>query len=207
MSLLLPWGFYTLTLYSPSILIQVFEYNSQCLIMWSIRVCRTSVRAPLAFRVSIERSGVSLIRLPLYATWSFSVASFSSLPLIWIFSVLIIMWQVISFSSCIWFVFWEFLELLWAYSSLCQIFFFEILLKIFSGHLIWESSPASSPIIPKFGLFIMSQYSRLFVSELLDFTVFWLICLFLPLYFNAWEFFSIHYLLFGMLISDSSTHT
>ena len=37
-----------------------------------------------------------------------------------------------------------------------------ILLKVFSGPLNWELSPSSSPIILRFGLFIVSQISWMF---------------------------------------------
>ena len=52
-----------------------------------------SVQDFLAFIVSIEKSGVILIGLPLYVTWPFSVAALSALSLFYMFSVLIIMCQ------------------------------------------------------------------------------------------------------------------
>jgi hypothetical protein len=41
----------------------------------------TSDPSLLAFIVFIEKSGVILIGLPLYATWSFSLAAFNNLSL------------------------------------------------------------------------------------------------------------------------------
>jgi hypothetical protein len=55
------------------------------------RLCRTSILAPLAFRVSIEKSGVILMSLPFYVTWSFPLAAFNILYLVCVFCVLIIM--------------------------------------------------------------------------------------------------------------------
>ena len=45
----------------------------------------------LNFRVSVEKSDVILIGLPLYVTWPFSLAAFNILSLFCAFSVLIIM--------------------------------------------------------------------------------------------------------------------
>jgi hypothetical protein len=42
-----------------------------------LRVCMTSVQALLAFSVSVEKSGVILIGLPLYVTWPFSPTAFN----------------------------------------------------------------------------------------------------------------------------------
>jgi hypothetical protein len=39
----------------------------------SLRVCKTSVQDFLAFRVSVEKSGIVLIVLPLYVTWPFQI--------------------------------------------------------------------------------------------------------------------------------------
>lgn len=54
-------------------------YNSLGWHLWSHRVCNTSIQAPLAFRVSIEKSDVILIGMLLYVTWSFFLAGFYSL--------------------------------------------------------------------------------------------------------------------------------
>jgi hypothetical protein len=51
----------------------------------------TSVQPLLAFRVFLEKSGVILIGLPLYVTWSFLLTTFNSLYLFCAFTVLIIM--------------------------------------------------------------------------------------------------------------------
>ena len=52
---------------SPSMMIENFAgYSSLGWHLCSLRVCMTSVQALLAFRVSIEKSGVILIGLPLY---------------------------------------------------------------------------------------------------------------------------------------------
>jgi hypothetical protein len=57
----------------------------------SLRVWMTSVQDLLAFRVSIEMSGVILIGLPLYVSWPFSLIAFNILSLFCAFIVLIIM--------------------------------------------------------------------------------------------------------------------
>ena len=51
----------------------------------------TSDQALLAFIVSVEKSGIILIGLPLYVTWPLSLAAFNILYLFCVFSVLIIM--------------------------------------------------------------------------------------------------------------------
>ena len=57
----------------------------------SLRVCMMSVQALLAFIVSVEKSGVILIGLPLYVPWSFSRTAFNILYLLWALGVLTIM--------------------------------------------------------------------------------------------------------------------
>ena len=56
-----------------------------------LRICMTSDQALLDFIVSVAKSGVILIGLPLYVTWPFSLAAFNILSLFCAFSVLIIM--------------------------------------------------------------------------------------------------------------------
>jgi hypothetical protein len=51
----------------------------------------TSVQAFLAFIVSVEKPGVSLIGLSLYVTCPFSLAAFNILSFLCAFSILIIM--------------------------------------------------------------------------------------------------------------------
>ena len=51
----------------------------------------TSDQALLVFIVSVEKSGVILIDLPLYGTWPFSLAAFNILSLLCAFRFLIIM--------------------------------------------------------------------------------------------------------------------
>ena len=54
---------------SPSMLIESFTgYSSLGWHFCSLRVCMTSVQDLLAFKVSVEKSGVILIDLPLYVT-------------------------------------------------------------------------------------------------------------------------------------------
>jgi hypothetical protein len=53
----------------------------------------SSVQAFLAFRVSVEKSGVILIGLPLYVTWPLLLTVFSILSLFCACIDLIIMWQ------------------------------------------------------------------------------------------------------------------
>ena len=79
-------------LFSPSMLIECFaEYSSLVWHLCSFRVCMNSDKALLAFIVSIEKSGVFLIGLPLYVTWPFSLVALNILSLLCAFSVLIIM--------------------------------------------------------------------------------------------------------------------
>jgi hypothetical protein len=66
-------------------------YSSLGWHLCSLRVCMTSNEALLAFIVFVEKSGVILIGLPLYVTWPFSLAAFTILSLLCVFSVLIIM--------------------------------------------------------------------------------------------------------------------
>jgi hypothetical protein len=56
-------------LVSPSILIESFaRYSSLGWQLCSLRVCMTHVQNLLAFSVTVEKSGVILICLPLYVT-------------------------------------------------------------------------------------------------------------------------------------------
>ena len=67
-------------LVSSSMLIESFAgYSSLGWHLCSLQVCMTSDQALLAFIVSVEKSGVILIGLPLYVTWSFSLAAFNIL--------------------------------------------------------------------------------------------------------------------------------
>jgi hypothetical protein len=61
--------------------------------LWSLRACMTSVQGLLAFRVSVEKSDVILIGMPLYVTWLFPFTAFNIISLFCTFSVLIIMCQ------------------------------------------------------------------------------------------------------------------
>ena len=66
------------------------------IIVWagiSLGVCRTSIKSCF-FRLSIKKSGLILIGLPLYITWSFPLAAFNIFSLFCMFSVLMIMYQV-----------------------------------------------------------------------------------------------------------------
>ena len=69
------------------------EYSSLGCHLCSLRVCRTSDQALLAFIVSVEKSGVILIGLPIYVTLPFSLTAFNILSLFSAFFVLIIMCQ------------------------------------------------------------------------------------------------------------------
>ena len=68
LNLVLSWNI----LCSPSMLIENFAgYSSLGWHLCSLRVCMTFDQALLAFIVSVEKSGVILIGLPLYVTWPF----------------------------------------------------------------------------------------------------------------------------------------
>ena len=68
---------------SSSMLIKSFAgYSSLSWHLCSLRVCMTSDQALLAFIVSVEKSGVILIGLPLYDTWPFPLAAFNILSLL-----------------------------------------------------------------------------------------------------------------------------
>jgi hypothetical protein len=78
---------------SLSIVIESFaEYTGLDWYVWSFRVYITSIHSPVDFRVSTEKSGVILIGLPLYTTWSFSLTAFNMLSLFCMLSVVIIMY-------------------------------------------------------------------------------------------------------------------
>ena len=79
-------------LFSPSMVKENFSgYTSLGLHPWSLSVCSTSIQNLLAFKVSIEKSGVILIDLPLRVTLPFSLAALNILSLFCMFYVLIIM--------------------------------------------------------------------------------------------------------------------
>lgn len=78
----------------PSIVIESFaKYKSLVWHLWSLTVC-TTVEALLSFRDSFGKSGVILISLSLYATWSLPLTDSNSLFLLFIFKALIIMCHV-----------------------------------------------------------------------------------------------------------------
>ena len=59
-------------------------------LLYSLRVWMASAQDFMAFRVSVEKSGV-IPMVPLYVTWPFSLTDFNILSLFCAFSVLIIM--------------------------------------------------------------------------------------------------------------------
>jgi hypothetical protein len=65
-------------------------YSSLGWHLYSLRVCMTSDQALLAFIVSIGKSGIILMGLPLYVTWPFFLIAFNIISLFYGFSVLII---------------------------------------------------------------------------------------------------------------------
>ena len=77
-----------------SMVIKIFlGYRSLRWHLWSLRVWKISNQALLTFRVSIEKWAVIIIGLPLYVTWSFSLAAFN-IFLFCKFCILIIMcWE------------------------------------------------------------------------------------------------------------------
>ena len=65
---------------SPSIVTGSFAgYSCWGWHLWALRAWRTPVRAVLGFQVSIEKSSVILIGLPLWVACSFSLAAFNIL--------------------------------------------------------------------------------------------------------------------------------
>ena len=65
LNLFLSWNI----LFSPLVVNASFSgYSSLGLHPWSLSVCSTSIQHPLAFMVSIEKSGVILLGFPLYVT-------------------------------------------------------------------------------------------------------------------------------------------
>lgn len=79
--------------FSPSTVIEnIANHSNLDWLLWILRVCNTYFSVLLKFRVSIGMSGVFLIGLPLFITWSFFLEAFIILPLLCIFSVLIVMW-------------------------------------------------------------------------------------------------------------------
>ena len=72
LNLVLSWNI----LFSPFIVIESFAgYSSLGWHPCSLSTGRISIQVLLAFRVSMEKSGVILIVLPLYVTWPFSLAA------------------------------------------------------------------------------------------------------------------------------------
>jgi hypothetical protein len=51
-------------------------YSSLGWRLWFLRGYKTSVQALLPFRVSVEKSTVVLVSLPLYVTWPLSLSAF-----------------------------------------------------------------------------------------------------------------------------------
>ena len=87
-------------LFCPSMVIESFAgYRSLGWHLWSLNVCIMLDQDLLAFIVSIEKSGIFLIGMPLYVTWPFSFAALNILSLFFVVSVLIIMWQKDFFGS------------------------------------------------------------------------------------------------------------
>ena len=73
-------------LFPPSMVIERFAgYRYLCLHLWSLSVCSTSDQDLLAFLVSIEKSGVILIDLPLYGTLPFPFVAHNILSLVYMF--------------------------------------------------------------------------------------------------------------------------
>jgi hypothetical protein len=73
----------------------VESFVEYCSLGWhlcSLTVCMTSLQGLLALRVSVEKSGLILIGLPLYVTFPFSLMGFNVLSLFCTLNVLIIMW-------------------------------------------------------------------------------------------------------------------
>jgi hypothetical protein len=143
-------------LVSPSMLIEIFAvYNSLSCHLCSLRI---SVKDLLTFSVSSEKSGVILIGLPLYVFLPFPITVFKILSVFSAFGVLMCQEE---------FLFWfNLFRVLLASFMFLGISFFRlgkfssiILLKIFTGPLIWEASLSSIPIILRFGLLIVSCIS------------------------------------------------
>jgi hypothetical protein len=73
LNLTLSWNIF----FPPPVVIKIFA--RYCSLGWhlcSLRVCSTSVHALLDFRVSIEKSGIILVGLPLNVTWPFPLQFF-----------------------------------------------------------------------------------------------------------------------------------
>ena len=74
------FGFVLEYLVSPSMVIESFAGNSRLgCHLWFSRDCKTSAQVLLSFRISVEKSEVLLIELPLYVTWHFALATFNIL--------------------------------------------------------------------------------------------------------------------------------
>ena len=74
---------------SPSLVIESFaSYSSLGWYLCSLRICMTSVQ-DLTFRVSVAKSDVILIGLPLCVPWPFSITACNILSLFCAFGVLI----------------------------------------------------------------------------------------------------------------------
>lgn len=126
--------------------------------MW--RICS----GPLAFRLTIEKSGVILIDLSLYITFSFSLVDFIILSLFWMFSILIVYREYFIFCFSLFTI---------LVVSCISIGISFLMLENFSSTFCWNYflciwlnfSPFPIPIILRFDLFVVSQIFYVFYAK------------------------------------------
>jgi hypothetical protein len=106
-------------LVSPSMVIDSFvEYRSLGWHLCFLRGWMTSVQLLLVFTVSVEKSGVIRIGLPLYVTWHFPLTAFSILSLFCAFMFWLLCDRRNFFFGPIYLVFCRLLVNLWSSLSL-----------------------------------------------------------------------------------------
>jgi hypothetical protein len=119
----------------------------------------------LAFRISIEKSDIILIGLPLYVTLSFSLTAFNILSLFYTFIIFIIMSQEeIIFCSSLFGILYTFCTLIGISFFTLGNFSSMVLLKNFFVPSICFSSSDPIPIII-FSLFTESQVFSVFYTR------------------------------------------
>jgi hypothetical protein len=152
-------------LVSSSMVIESFVMYS--ILGWhlcSLSVCMTIAQNLLAFIVSSEKSGVIMIGLPLYVTYSFSLTTFNILSLFSAFGFLIILCDWIHFfSDTIYLVFCRLHVCSWAclYFYVRDGFFYNFGEDIYWSIML-EYLLSFIPIIHRFGILIVSWISWMF---------------------------------------------
>ena len=154
------WFCYEISFFLSIVIESFAQYSSLGWRLRSLRDCKTSAKALLSFKVSVEKSGVILIGLSIYVTWFLIPCGFY-----YSFFVLYIQcfgYYVVGGLSFLVHSIWCSISFLYVYKHVFiqvrEFFFYNLVEDIFWA-LSWESS--SIPIILRFDLFIVSQFSQM----------------------------------------------